>query len=506
MRAAAPRCAAANARPASLRCRRSSPCPSASARATPSSMVATRIAAPAASASSAASAKLKVCGPITTGQPQAAASIRFWPPSGAKLPPSRATSASAYQAGISRIESPSQTSAEAASPGGASAQALRRDRLKPASPISAATASKRCGWRGTTTSSGRGAATARQAASRLASSPSRVDRREHHGSRDERRLPAPAALDHAGFGCEVELEVAGDDDLARRRRRAGARRRPRSGRRPRPGFRTPAAAGHRPAGRAAGCARSGGRWRASPAGRAPSPRRARWARSRFPSARRRPVRSGARKRRTPPGVSHGSQAWRSPSRSSSWPAARPVAVPWVSSRRRPGRACAKRGDQRRRGAGLAERDRMDPERARRHGVAVAADALADRGRVERLGAAAPEHAQQVERQADPQQQRVGGARPRAGRARSSPALAALGGGAAAGRLHLLPGRPHRVDRRRRAAFDRDLVAMPVALLRAGAPGGRMVVDLHMRQVERDRDVARARCRRRSRRRSPPGDR
>ena len=46
-------------------------------------------------ASSAASAKLKVCGPITTGQPQAAASIRFWPPSGAKLPPSRATSASA---------------------------------------------------------------------------------------------------------------------------------------------------------------------------------------------------------------------------------------------------------------------------------------------------------------------------------------------------------------------------------------------------------------------------
>ena len=81
--------------PATLRRRRSSPCPSANARVTPSSMFATRIAAPAASASSAASAKLKVCGPITTGQPQAAASIRFWPPSGAKLPPSRATSASA---------------------------------------------------------------------------------------------------------------------------------------------------------------------------------------------------------------------------------------------------------------------------------------------------------------------------------------------------------------------------------------------------------------------------
>ena len=39
-------------------------------------------------------AKLKVCGPISTGQPQAAASIRFWPPSGSKLPPSSATSAS----------------------------------------------------------------------------------------------------------------------------------------------------------------------------------------------------------------------------------------------------------------------------------------------------------------------------------------------------------------------------------------------------------------------------
>ena len=41
--------------------------------------------------------------------------------------------------------------------------------------------------------------------------------------------------------------------------------------------------------------------------------------------------------------------------------------------------------------------------------------------------------------------------------------------------------------------------MAVRRLRAGAPGGRKVVDLHMRQVERDRDVARGRCRRRSRR-------
>jgi hypothetical protein len=44
-------------------------------------------------ASSAACAKLKVCGPMSSGQPQAAASMRFCPPSGAKLPPSSATSA-----------------------------------------------------------------------------------------------------------------------------------------------------------------------------------------------------------------------------------------------------------------------------------------------------------------------------------------------------------------------------------------------------------------------------
>ena len=70
--------------------RRQAPAP----RRIPSSSESTRSAAPASCASSAASLKLKVCGPITTGQPQAAASIRFCPPSGAKLPPSRATSAS----------------------------------------------------------------------------------------------------------------------------------------------------------------------------------------------------------------------------------------------------------------------------------------------------------------------------------------------------------------------------------------------------------------------------
>ena len=45
----------------------------------------------------------------------------------------------------------------------------------------------------------------------------------------------------------------------------------------------------------------------------------------------------ARKRRTAPGVSSGSQHCVSPSRSSAMPASRPVAVPWVSSRRMPGR-------------------------------------------------------------------------------------------------------------------------------------------------------------------------
>ena len=40
-----------------------------------------------------ASAKLYMLGPRTTGTPAASASIRFWPPSGMKLPPMIATSA-----------------------------------------------------------------------------------------------------------------------------------------------------------------------------------------------------------------------------------------------------------------------------------------------------------------------------------------------------------------------------------------------------------------------------
>ena len=52
-----------------------------------------RSAAPAAMACSLAWAKLKVCGPSKTGQPQAQASIRFCPPNGAKLPPIKTMSA-----------------------------------------------------------------------------------------------------------------------------------------------------------------------------------------------------------------------------------------------------------------------------------------------------------------------------------------------------------------------------------------------------------------------------
>ena len=118
------------------RCARRCGCECRRPRQRPPSCRRRAVAAPAASASSAASLKLKVCGPITTGQPQAAASIRFWPPSGAKLPPSRATSASAYQAGISphRIAEPDVGGA-AAPAASSPRQALRRDSAKPASAI-----------------------------------------------------------------------------------------------------------------------------------------------------------------------------------------------------------------------------------------------------------------------------------------------------------------------------------------------------------------------------------
>ena len=58
---------------------------------------------------SAACWKLYTDGPSTTGQPAALASIRFCEPKGSSEPPITATSAAAYQACISPIESPSRT-------------------------------------------------------------------------------------------------------------------------------------------------------------------------------------------------------------------------------------------------------------------------------------------------------------------------------------------------------------------------------------------------------------
>ena len=93
-RAAAPRWRAAKARPASpMRAR---------AGASFSSLQRIRHQArrhrspaaprPASIASRVASSKLKVCGPTSTGRPTLAASIRFCPPSGSRLPPTKATS------------------------------------------------------------------------------------------------------------------------------------------------------------------------------------------------------------------------------------------------------------------------------------------------------------------------------------------------------------------------------------------------------------------------------
>lgn len=94
VRSAAPRFDDEKASAASaMAARRSGFSTSLSAAVTACSMFSTRSEAPAASESCAASAKLKVEGPMTTGQPQAAGSMRFCPPSGSKLPPSSATSA-----------------------------------------------------------------------------------------------------------------------------------------------------------------------------------------------------------------------------------------------------------------------------------------------------------------------------------------------------------------------------------------------------------------------------
>jgi hypothetical protein len=67
---------------------------------------------------------------------------------------------------------------------------------------------------------------------------------------------------------------------------------------------------------------------------------------------------------------------------------------------------------------------VQPHRARRERLAVAAEALADRGRVERLAAAAPEQTQPIERHRNAQQQRIAGARERLAHRRAHPRGAA----------------------------------------------------------------------------------
>ena len=115
--------------------------------------------------------RIVVCGPITTGTEAAARSG-----SGAErreLPPSRGRRrARTRRHREHRI-------ADQASADGSSRPGRRRPRHAPrreaAAAMPSATASKRCGWRGTTTSSGRGRGTSCQAPSSIASSPSRDD-------------------------------------------------------------------------------------------------------------------------------------------------------------------------------------------------------------------------------------------------------------------------------------------------------------------------------------------
>ena len=62
-----------------------------------------------------------------------------------------------------------------------------------------------------------------------------------------------------------------------------------------------------------------------------------------------------RKRATAPGVSHGSHTCTSPGCKSFSPSARPVAVPWVSSRRMPGN-CARNSRSKMAAARVSPRD------------------------------------------------------------------------------------------------------------------------------------------------------
>ena len=243
-----------------------------------------------------------------------------------------------------------------ASGGGTSVQPLRRTTVSPLPRSSASTSSKRWGCRGTTTSSGRTAGVAGmvvgeppseaagasraepcgvvQAASNSASSPSRVLVASTTGRPTASRQRRPAATSR-GSGAMSNFRLPQTSTLpapATRRRvaspsvcartsatRRAAGRNSAEKRRPRRRLRSLSRALASTIGRPAACA----------------------AASRFghtsvsistPTAGRKCL----MKRPAAPGVSYGSQVCRSPGRSSAAPAARPVAVPCVSSRRRPG--------------------------------------------------------------------------------------------------------------------------------------------------------------------------
>ena len=192
-----------------------------------------------------------------------------------------------------------------------------------------------------------------------------------------------------------------------------------------------------------------------------------------------------RKRRTAPGVSNGSQAWRSPARSSACArgAAGRGAVGEQQAHAGPVRA--QRLDQRRGGARLAERDRMHPERPRRHGSLVEAEALADR-RSRRAARAGRASAGAASRAA-----RAGAAATNSRRAQTRRGVALTRSAAATCARAApapLPGRPDRVDGRRRLAFDRDLLAA-----RRGAAAARCATRSGSCRSARAAGRARRRC-------------
>ena len=117
-----------------------------------------------------------------------------------------------------------------------------------------------------------------------------------------------------------------------------------------------------------------------------------------------------RKRRTAPGTSNGSQSWASPGAQQGLSGAAAGGGAMGEQDASAGSRCAQGVEQRRGGAGLAERDRMHPDRPRHHRLAIEAEPLPGRAGVGRLAPAAPLHAQQVQRRDQAQQQRIGGAR------------------------------------------------------------------------------------------------